>query len=66
MVNSNSNKFFERYIWPIERTQTSTTAPGQSSFVNNDNKGVFHIFQISKSPESDVSKWHSQNTSVLE
>ena len=34
-----------RSVWPIDRTQTGTTTPGQSGSGNNGNEGVLHILQ---------------------
>ena len=35
-------------IWPIDRTLSGATTPGQCGLVNNGNKGALHIPQISK------------------
>ena len=39
-------------IWPIERTLSGATTPGQSGPGSNGNKGVLHITQISKARAS--------------
>ena len=35
-------------IWPIDRTLSSTTSPGQSGPGSEDNEGVFHVPQSSR------------------
>ena len=35
-------------VWPIDENITSTTTLGQSGLWSNGNKGIFHIFQSSK------------------
>ena len=37
-----------RSIWPIDKTQSGATTPGQSGPGSNDNEGVLNIPQISK------------------
>ena len=35
-------------IWPIVRTLSAATTPGQSEPASNDNEGILHILQISR------------------
>ena len=41
-----------RTVWPIDKTLSGATTPGQSRPGNNGNGGVLHILQISKAGAS--------------
>ena len=38
-------KWLDSSIWPVDRTQTDTTTPGQSRPETNDNEAVLHILE---------------------
>ena len=46
--NFKYSKWLNSAIWPIDRTLTGTTTPGQSGPASKVNERVFHISQNSK------------------
>ena len=44
----------ESSIWPIDRTLSGATTPGQSEFESNSNEEVLHILEISKTAASPI------------
>ena len=54
-------QFLNRSIWPINRTQTGTTTLDHSEPGSNDNEGILHIPQISRTEVY----CHTQDTSFF-
>ena len=50
--SSNHRKCLNSYIWPIDRTLTGITTPGQSETGDNDNEGLLHIPQSTRTGKS--------------